>query len=99
MTDKVWKGTWKPDGTGGWHTKSDEDIVEEYHSARRTMAPEKMLSKSIDEIIRLREKNKELRAALNPFANMTATATDDPNVFIYNFTCDDIRAAVTALND
>ena len=24
----VWKGTWKPDGTGGWHTKSDKDIDE-----------------------------------------------------------------------
>lgn len=61
MTDKVWKGTWKPDGTGGWHTKSDEDIVEQYRSARRTMAPEKMLSKSIDEIIRLRKEIEDLK--------------------------------------
>ena len=21
MTEQVWKGTWKSDGTGGWHTK------------------------------------------------------------------------------
>lgn len=61
MTDKVWKGTWKPDGTGEWHTKSDEDIVEEYRSARRTIAPEKMLSKAIDEIICLRKENEKLR--------------------------------------
>ena len=65
MTDKVWKGTWKPDGTGGWHTKSGEDIVEEYRSARRTMAPEKMLSKAIDEIIRLRKEIEDLKSPPN----------------------------------
>ena len=60
----VWKGTWKPDGTGGWHTKSDKDIVDQYNSARLTPAPAQMLKDAIDEIIRLREENDKLRKAL-----------------------------------
>ena len=54
-----WKGTWKPDGTGGWHTKSD--IVEQYNSARLTPAPTQMLKDAIDEVVRLRAENETLR--------------------------------------
>ena len=60
----VWKGTWKPDGTGGWHTKSDKDIVEQYNSARIAPVPTQMLKDAIDEVIRLRKENDKLRKAL-----------------------------------
>jgi hypothetical protein len=60
----VWKGTWKPDGTGGWHTKSDKDIVDQYNSARLTPAPAQMLKDAIDEVVRLREENGKLREEL-----------------------------------
>lgn len=60
----VWNGTWKPDGTGGWHTKSDKDIVDQYNSARLTPAPAQMLKDAIDEVVRLREENDKLRKAL-----------------------------------
>lgn len=50
----VWKGTWKHDGTGGWHTKSDKDIVEQYNSARFMPAPAQMMKEAIDEIKHLR---------------------------------------------
>ena len=57
----VWKGTWKPDGTGGWHTKSDKDIVEQYNSARLTPAPAQMLKDAIDEVILLRKEIEKLQ--------------------------------------
>ena len=60
----VWKGTWKPDGTGGWHTKSDKDIVEQYNSARIAPVPTQMLKDAIDEVIRLRKENDKLRKTL-----------------------------------
>ena len=66
----VWKGTWKPDGTGGWHTKSDKDIVDQYNSARLTPAPAQMLKDAIDEVVRLREENEKMKYFLrhNVFA-------------------------------
>lgn len=53
---KVWKGTWKPDGTGGWHTKTEDDIVERYNSARIAPVPTQMLKDAIDEVVRLRSR-------------------------------------------
>ena len=77
----VWKGTWKPDGTGGWHTKSDKDIVDQYNSARLTPAPAQMLKDAIDEVVRLREENGKIRAAfrvnmLRAFPNMSHEEID-----------------------
>jgi hypothetical protein len=60
----VWNGTWKPDGTGGWHTKSDKDIVDQYNSARIAPVPTQMLKDAIDEVIHLRKENDKLRKAL-----------------------------------
>lgn len=61
MSDKMWNGTWKPDGTGGWHTKIEKDIVDQYNSARLTPAPAQMLKNAIDEVVRLRAENEKLR--------------------------------------
>ena len=77
----VWKGTWKPDGTGGWHTKSDKDIVDQYNSARLTPAPAQMLKDAIDEVVRLREENGKIRAAfrvnmLRAFPNLSHEEID-----------------------
>ena len=77
----VWNGTWKPDGTGGWHTKSDKDIVDQYNSARLTPAPAQMLKDAIDEVVRLREENGKIRAAfrvnmLRAFPNMSHEEID-----------------------
>lgn len=63
MSDKMWNGTWKPDGTGGWHTKIEKDIVDQYNSARLTPAPAQMLKDAIDEVVRLRAENEKLRDA------------------------------------
>lgn len=52
--NRVWKGTWNSDGSGGWHTKTGDDIVEEYRSARRTADTEKLLARAINEIVLLR---------------------------------------------
>ena len=66
----VWNGTWKPDGTGGWHTKSDKDIVDQYNSARIAPVPTQMLKDAIDEVVRLREENEKMKYFLrhNVFA-------------------------------
>ena len=77
----VWKGTWKPDGTGGWHTKSDKDIVDQYNSARLTPAPAQMLKDAIDEVVRLREENEKIRAVfrvnmLRAFPNLSHEEID-----------------------
>ena len=44
------------------------------------------------------ERIAELKAALKPFAEMTATIIDEKHMS-YSFTCDDIRAAVAAYQD
>jgi len=44
------------------------------------------------------ERIAELKAALKPFAEMTATIIDEKHMS-YSFTCDDIRAAVAAYRD
>ena len=77
----VWNGTWKPDGTGGWHTKSDKDIVDQYNSARLTSAPAQMLKDAIDEVVRLREENEKIRAVfrvnmLRAFPNLSHEEID-----------------------
>jgi len=45
-----------------------------------------------------KERIAELKAALKPFAEMTATIIDEKHMS-YSFTCDDIRAAVAAYRD
>ena len=77
----VWKGTWKPDGTGGWHTKSDKDIVDQYNSARLSPAPAQMLKDAIDEIIRLREENERLKAALEDVLSDIAKSEHVNNLY------------------
>ena len=77
----VWKGTWKPDGTGGWHTKSDNDIVEQYNSARLTPAPAQMLKDAIDEVVRLREENERLKAALEDVLSDIAKSEHVNNLY------------------
>lgn len=72
--NRVWKGTWNSDGSGGWHTKTGYDIVEEYRSARRTADTEKLLARAIDEIVLLRS---HLQAAYKVLEESGLNKIDD----------------------
>ena len=64
----VWNGTWKPDGTGGWHTKSDKDIVDQYNMDEITRQNLKAAYHSADD--------DELRNALDLVINYFSNQAD-----------------------